>query len=63
MFENVQFFRICILSLQKFYYDKKMFVKNINMGLKKRRILCKFVDAGFKKTTKNVNKWKNSKFA
>jgi hypothetical protein len=35
MFENVQFFRICIISLQKCYYDqKRLFVKNINMGIK-----------------------------
>ena len=37
MFENVQFFRICILRFQKV-----LLLKNINMGIKKRRCLCWF---------------------
>ena len=37
MFENVQFFRFCILRFQKV-----LLLKNINMGIKKRRCLCWF---------------------
>jgi len=37
MFENLQFFRICILRFQKV-----LLLKNINMGIKKRRCLCWF---------------------
>jgi hypothetical protein len=35
MFENVQFFRKCILRLQKsaIMTQKKIFLKNINMGI------------------------------
>ncbi len=49
MFENVQFFRICILKLAKsaIMAPKKLFVKNINMVSKKAEFYAdfKFFDA------------------
>ncbi len=55
MFENVQFFCICIQSLQKCipYMTLK-----INIGIKKRRFLCGFqiVDVGFKKWSSKIQK-------
>jgi hypothetical protein len=41
MFENVHFFAFAVKAGKNCYYDpKKIFVKDINMGIKKRRILC-----------------------
>jgi hypothetical protein len=42
MFENVQFFSHLPLKYAKSadMTQKKFFLKNINMGFKKRRILC-----------------------
>jgi hypothetical protein len=44
MFENVQFFSHLHLKYAKsaVMTQKKYFLKNINMGIKKRRILCRF---------------------
>jgi hypothetical protein len=47
MFENVQFFRICILRLQKVYYDQKKLLTKVKS----------------KKPRKNAQKRKYSKFA
>ncbi len=53
MFENVQFFRICILRLQKvLLWPKNFFLEKHQYGYKKNAEFYadfKFVDAGFQK--------------
>ncbi len=51
MFENAQFFRICILRLQKVLLWPQFFFLNINMGIKKAEFYAdfKFVDADLNK--------------
>jgi hypothetical protein len=51
MFENVQFFSHLQFKIAKsaIMGQKIFFLKNINMGIKKGRILCWFQIAGFQK--------------
>jgi hypothetical protein len=40
MFENVQFFSHLKYAKSAILTQKKIFLKNINVGIKKRRTLC-----------------------
>ncbi len=77
MFENVQFISHLHIKYAKsaIMTQKNFFLKNINMGIKKRRILCWFqirwcrvsemplTKVKRKKPRKNAQKRKYSKFA